>query len=171
MTIAAASLAPILTPNDLFAQGAPVQASILWIKRGSDQARVDVMTESGYAVAARLMRDVKANQIGRPSPSLLLLIAWMQAWLAAYGHHVCFNIHSGLRTIRTNNNIEGAARSSLHLPDKFGRFRALDFSAAPIPSEYLGRLAAMAQQGGVGFYSARNFTHVDDGRQRYWRSK
>jgi uncharacterized protein YcbK (DUF882 family) len=40
-----------------------------------------------------------------------------------------------------------------------------------IPVNYLGQLAQVAQQGGVGFYTDRKqgFVHVDDGRVRYWR--
>jgi uncharacterized protein YcbK (DUF882 family) len=42
-----------------------------------------------------------------------------------------------------------------------------------ISTEYLGRLAALAHQGGVGFYTDRpqGFVHIDDGRIRYWRKE
>lgn len=94
----------------------------------------------------------------------------MQAWLAAYGHHVLFNVHSGLRTKSTNDYFEGAL-SSYHLPDERMVFRAGDLDCPSIPSEYIGRLAFLSQQGGVGFY-VRNFTHTDvRGRVTYWRSR
>jgi uncharacterized protein YcbK (DUF882 family) len=49
-------------------------------------------------------------------------------------------------------------------------FRAGDLSTPSIPSEYMGRLAYLSQQGGVGFYT-RDFIHTDvRGRVVAWRS-
>ena len=76
---------------------------------------------------------------------------------------------SGLRLAATNRSTEGASRSSLHQPDRANFFRAVDYRSATVNSEYLGRLAALAQQGGVGFYDAAGFVHVDVGPSRYWR--
>ncbi len=172
-TLLATSVAPILLPGDLFAQtiNQPNRQvpSVLWVKRDGQEARVDYATPEGYQTIVWLLRDVRANKTGHPDFRLLQLLSWMQAWLAAYGHHVRFDLHSGLRTPATNKKIEGAAQASFHLPDATGMFRATDFSTTTINSEYMGRLAYLARQGGVGFYAAKNFTHVDTGGMRHWR--
>jgi uncharacterized protein YcbK (DUF882 family) len=126
-------------------------------------------TDEGFRAIAWMMRDVRAGVTGTPDWRLLQQWSWMQAWLAAYGHHARFDIHSGLRTRETNDFYEGAL-ASYHLPDQRMVFRAGDFSTPSIPSEYMGRLAYLSQQGGVGFY-ARDFIHTDvRGRVVAWRS-
>lgn len=170
--ISAAALAPMLVPR--VGLSATVDASpvptVLWLRRGRDEYRLDYTTREGYEAAAWLLRDVRANVVGRPSQDLLRLWAWMQAWLAGYGRHQPFNIHSGLRTPKTNSVAEGAL-GSYHLADSFGVFRAGDMDVPGIGSEYIGRLAYLAGQGGVGFY-VRDFTHTDvRGKLTFWRSR
>lgn len=149
--------------------------TILWISRGAESAQVDYNTALGYRQTAYLLRDVQAAKMGHPDLRLLQTASWMQTWLAMNGHHVCFNILSGLRTPQTNSRTENAAQNSLHLPDQRGVFKALDLRTKTIPSVYLGKLAAHLKQGGVGFY-ARDFIHMDTGAvvgksglQRIWR--
>lgn len=149
--------------------------TILWLSRGSEELQFDYSTEIGYRSASYLLRDVQARKQGYPDWRLLQTLSWMQTWLAMYGHHVRFDALSGLRTRETNNRTENAARNSYHLPDERGVFRAIDFRANSIPSAYLGKLAALLQQGGVGFYQ-RDFIHIDtgsligkSGSQRIWR--
>ena len=148
--------------------------TILWLKRGTDELQFDYSTDQGFSSAAWLLRDIQENQQGYPDWRLLQTLSWMQTWLAMYGHHVCFDTLSGLRTPATNNRTENAAQNSCHLPDARGVFRAIDFRTKTIPSDYLGQLAAKLQQGGVGFYT-RNFIHLDtgslvgkNGGQRIW---
>ena len=172
MAIGAAA-APLIVPRDLFAQvaknGSAQVPAVLWLKRGQYEARLDYATEQGYRYVCWFLRDVQANVIGIPDWRLLQLLSWMQAWLAGYGHHVSFNIHSGLRTPITNNRTENAAQRSMHLPDRNGVFRAVDYSTKAITGDYLSRLADLARQGGVGFYTHQNFTHNDVGSVRHWR--
>lgn len=162
---AAVSLAP-LSSLPAFAETAP---TILWLKRGGEQAQVDYSTTEGYAAARYLLRDVQAGVAGYPHIALLQLLSWEQAWLAAYNVYDYFDVFSGMRTPATNNRTEGAARASWHLPDAEGVFRASDIHHRLISPEYLGRLAALAAQGGVGFYIRKAFVHHDVGRIRYWR--
>lgn len=143
---------------------------VLWASRAGYEAQVDCNTGHGQQTLAWLLRDIRAgNLTGIPHPGLVKLLCWQQAWLAAYGFHVRFDILSGLRLAATNRSTEGASRSSLHQPDATNIFRAVDFRSATVNSEYLGRLAALAKQGGVGFYDDAGFVHVDVGRSRYWR--
>lgn len=141
----------------------------LWLRRGGDAVLLDLDTPEGYKGAAWMLRDVHAGVIGRPSPDLLRLLAWAQAWLAAYGYHECYAVHSGLRTPFTNQMTEGAALNSRHLPNANMVFRASDVSMARIDASYLARVFALAKYGGVGLYDRRGFVHVDDDRVRYWR--
>ncbi|TDF55929.1 D-Ala-D-Ala carboxypeptidase family metallohydrolase [Cupriavidus sp. L7L] len=169
-TVAAAAIAPCVGVREALGQEAPMP-SVLWLRRGKDQARIDFATQEGYNAAAYLLRDAQANFVGRPHPALLRLLAWEQAWLAAYGYTIPFLIHSGCRLASTNSR-EGGALNSRHLPNDMGVFRAVDFSTREISAEYLGRLAYVASQGGVGFYSQRGFVHNDvDSRIRTWRGK
>jgi uncharacterized protein YcbK (DUF882 family) len=55
------------------------------------------------------------------------------------------------------------ARDSLH---PLGR--AIDIRLADVPLESLRDAARSMRSGGVGFYAASNFVHVDTGRVRAW---
>jgi uncharacterized protein YcbK (DUF882 family) len=169
----ATATAPLIAPRDILAgtlqsaqtftaTGQPVP-TVLWMKRGSDEARLDFSTEEGYRQVAWLLRDKQSGSIGKPHMRLLQLMAWQQAWLAAYGIHIRMNIHSGLRMPWTNQHTENAAKNSYHLPDRDMVFKAADYDTPNVPSNYMGQLARYASQGGVGFYPASGFTHIDTG--------
>lgn len=164
---AAAAIALAAT-QPLFAQGGAIPTT-LWLRRGGDELRLDVATPSGYEGVRYLLRDVRAGVMGHPHTALLQLLCWEQAWLAAYGCHAPFVATSGLRLPRTNDVTEGAARGSTHLPDEKGVFRGADLHHPVISTDYFSRLAALATQGGVGIYIAKNFVHHDVGRVRVWR--
>jgi len=165
----ATAIAPSVSVGQVFAHEVAVP-SVLWLRRGGDEARVDYATEQGYRYVTYLLRDVQARFVGTPDPRLLQLLAWQQAWLAAYGYVMPFKVHSGCRTNSTNSR-EGGVQNSQHLPDEAGVFRAVDFSTKEVSAEYMGRLAYLAQQGGVGFYNADGFVHNDVGRVRTWRGR
>ncbi|MFZ6774416.1 YcbK family protein [Undibacterium sp. SXout7W] len=168
-------LSSALAGNELAAGQVYRTPTLLWLKRGGEELQFDYATDIGYRSACYLLRDVQASQQGHPDWRMLQTLSWMQTWLALYGHHVRFDALSGLRTPATNNRTENAAQNSFHLPDAKGVFRAIDFRANSIPSSYLGKLATLLQQGGVGFYQ-RDFIHIDtgnligkNGSQRIWR--
>jgi hypothetical protein len=144
---------------------------VLWLERDRRSWRLDLASQADYRAVCWILRDTAAGGLeALASPRLLLTAAWMQAFLAVYGVHRPFHVHSGFRT-RATNTACGGARASQHLRDAAGYFHAIDIHMDGIPNEYLGRLAALAHQGGVGFYEnrTRGFVHVDDGRVRYWR--
>lgn len=159
------------TGNPLYAAGQPSNTNkMLWLQRGDDNLKLNIGTTEGYQGACWILRDTTANKSAWASMELLETLAWMQAWLAAYQVHKPFIVHSGFRTKYTNE-LAGGAKASLHMRDGSGFFHAADIRVPGISAEYIGRLAALAHQGGVGFYTNRKlgFTHVDDGRVRYWR--
>lgn len=151
--------------------------SVLWLRRANEEMQFDYSTDKGFRAASYFLRDIQAGVRGTPDYRLLQTLSWMQTWLAINGHHVVFDVLSGLRTESTNAKTENAAQNSMHLPDENGVFRAIDFRTKDIPASYLGKLATMLKQGGVGFYT-RNFLHLDtgaligkSGSQRIWHSR
>ena len=146
----------------------------LWLKRDDSELRLNYLDQAGnldaqnYKAACWMLRDVQLNKIGYVSLRLLETVSWMQAYLIQHNVQRPFLVHSGLRMPSTNKKVEGA-RSSMHLPDDKGFFRAMDISMDGVDSKYLGALAAYAHQGGIGFYPGRRFIHVDTGTIRYWK--
>ena len=58
---------------------------------------------------------------------------------------------------------EGVAPGSLHMVGQ-----AIDIRLADVPLARLRTAALSIRGGGVGYYPASNFVHVDTGRVRYW---
>jgi uncharacterized protein YcbK (DUF882 family) len=78
-----------------------------------------------------------------------------------------FEIISGYRSPATNEQLrarsEGVARHSLHTEG-----RALDVRLRGVNCGRLRDLAIGQRLGGVGYYAASDFVHVDTGRIRTW---
>lgn len=129
--------------------------TVYWQNGGLDQ--------SGYARVCHFLRDWRANETIPMDPRLLDLLCAMQAWVGAYGFTKPFVTTSGYRTRRTNENLEGTARNSMHLYGK-----AVDIVFPDLPVSYMGQLAQHYAAGGVGFYPSSGFVHVDTGRIRTW---
>ena len=166
LKLAAASVLAAPLPC-LSGQGLP---RALWLQRDKEWGLIDIESGEGYRQACWLLRDTQAGRTASASMRLLQTAAWMQAFFAAYQVHRPFVVHSGFRTKFTNETC-GGAKASLHMQDESGLFHAMDIHMDGIPVTYLGNLAALARQGGVGFYTDRpkGFVHIDDGRVRVWR--
>ena len=63
--------------------------------------------------------------------------------------------------LRTHGH--GVARHSLHM-----RAMAIDIRVPGIPTAHLRDAALALHRGGVGYYAASDFVHVDVGRVRRW---
>ena len=78
-----------------------------------------------------------------------------------------FQVISGYRSPMTNAMLRersgGVAAKSLHMQGK-----AIDIRLADVPLVKLRNAALSLQQGGVGYYPASDFVHVDTGRVRRW---
>jgi uncharacterized protein YcbK (DUF882 family) len=114
-----------------------------------------------------LLRDFRVNQIKPIDPRLLDLLFELNARL---GSDQPFHVISGYRTPETNAMLHerggahsGVATHSLHMDGK-----AIDIRVPGIKLEHLRDTAKTLRVGGVGFYPASNFVHVDTGRVRYW---
>jgi uncharacterized protein YcbK (DUF882 family) len=120
--------------------------------------------EESLARVNRLLRDFRTQEEHVIDPSLLDVLFDLQT-LA--GTDRPFQVISGYRSPRTNEmlreNSDGVAQHSMHLVGK-----AIDIRLDAFPTRHLGELARSLGRGGVGFYQASDFVHVDTGRVRYW---
>ena len=134
--------------------------------------RIDVTyAEAGELVPGalaeldRFLRDFRTGDVHPIDPGVLDL-AWSLA-RAADRPLGTFEIVSGYRSPRTNALLRersgGVASRSMHLEG-----RALDLRLPGVPTHRLRDLALALQRGGVGFYPASDFVHVDTGRVRHW---
>jgi uncharacterized protein YcbK (DUF882 family) len=114
-----------------------------------------------------LLRDFRVNQVKPIDPALLDLLFELNGTL---GTAHPFHVISGYRTAQTNAMLQerggahsGVATHSLHMDGK-----AIDIRVPGVHLEQLRDAAKSLKIGGVGFYPASNFVHVDTGRVRYW---
>ena len=114
-----------------------------------------------------LLRDFRVNEIKAIDPQLLDLLYELNGRL---GTDQPFHVISGYRTPETNAMLQecggaksGVATHSLHIDGK-----AIDIRVPGIKLEHLRDTAKSLRIGGVGYYPASNFVHVDTGRVRYW---
>lgn len=140
------------------------------LQRGQDRFQIDLRTKEGYRIASYLLRDIRAGRQGYPHIEMLRLVAWAQAWLAAYDRFTVIKITSGLRTKATNSSTEGAARNSRHLPNPEGVFYAMDVDPYGVDRNYFGQLISTPRFGGVGWYP--HHIHFDiRNHPAYWVKK
>ena len=78
-----------------------------------------------------------------------------------------FHVISGFRSPATNaylrSHSPGVAKHSLHMEG-----RAIDVRLPGLPTRKLRDIALSMQRGGVGYYPASDFVHMDTGRVRAW---
>lgn len=110
------------------------------------------------------LRDFRTGDVHDIDPGLLDLLHHLQGQTESSRP---FQVISGYRSPRTNamlrQHSEGVAAGSLHLQGQ-----AIDIRLADVPLAKLRAAALAAKRGGVGFYPASDFVHVDTGRVRYW---
>lgn len=111
-----------------------------------------------------ILRDYRTDDVLPMDLPLLDLLHTLQGVLATPKP---FQIISGYRSPKTNAMLAahsgGVAKTSLHMQG-----RAIDIHVEGIPLDQLRRAAIELQVGGVGYYPASNFVHVDTGRVRTW---
>ncbi len=111
-----------------------------------------------------LLRDFRTGDIHAIDTNLLDLLHQMARHLDT---RQSFEIISGYRSPTTNAALrrksEGVAARSLHMVGQ-----AIDIRMAGVPLTRLRSAALDLRSGGVGYYPASNFVHVDTGRVRRW---
>lgn len=111
-----------------------------------------------------VLRDFRTDDVGDIDPALLDLLHGLAATV---GSRQAFQVISGYRSPATNERLRqrssGVASGSLHLLGQ-----AIDIRLADVPLTTLRDAALLMRSGGVGYYAASGFVHVDTGRVRSW---
>jgi uncharacterized protein YcbK (DUF882 family) len=130
---------------------------------------------SDYAVAGRyeagalaavnhLLRDFRTGDVHTIDPALLDLLHQLAASVDTTRP---FEVISGYRSPVTNAALrrrsEGVAAHSLHMVGQ-----AIDIRLGDVRLDHVRAAAIDIGRGGVGYYPASNFVHVDTGRVRRW---
>jgi uncharacterized protein YcbK (DUF882 family) len=118
------------------------------------QARID-----------QFLRDYRTGEVHEYDPQLFDLLRDL---LVSVGRPEAeINVVCGYRTPGTNEFLRthghGVARHSLHM-----RAMAIDIRLPGVPTARLRDAALALHRGGVGYYAASDFVHVDVGRVRRW---
>jgi uncharacterized protein YcbK (DUF882 family) len=123
----------------------------------------DYVPES-LAEINHVLRDYRTDQVAAIDVRLLDLLDRVKAKL---GTSQPFQVISGYRSPATNHMLSerssGVAKHSLHMQAK-----AIDIRIPGIHLADLHRTGLALQGGGVGYYPASNFVHLDVGRVRHW---
>lgn len=130
---------------------------------------VEYFRDGAYSAAAlasvdRVLRDHRTGEVHAIAPGLLDLLYDVAA---RAGHDPEFEVISGYRSARSNALLQerssGVASHSLHMEG-----RAIDVRLVGCELGALRDAALGLGRGGVGFYRASQFVHVDVGRVRAW---
>jgi uncharacterized protein YcbK (DUF882 family) len=111
------------------------------------------------------LRDYRTGDVREYDPSLFDLLHDLMVSLGRPGGEI--NVVCGYRTPHTNEYLRthghGVARHSLHM-----QAMAIDIRIPGVPTAKIRDAALALRRGGVGYYAASDFVHVDVGRVRRW---
>jgi uncharacterized protein YcbK (DUF882 family) len=111
-----------------------------------------------------LLRDFRTNEVHAIDPALLDLLFELRTRVDS---ERAFHVISAYRSPKTNEMLRrstaGVAEHSMHMLGK-----AIDIRLESFPTDRLAEVARSLRRGGVGYYRASDFVHVDTGRVRYW---
>lgn len=121
--------------------------------------------QDGLDEINHVLRDHRADEITTMDVRLLDTLHALQRELDATGREV--HVISGYRAPATNEMLRrqgrNVARRSLHTQGK-----AMDVRLAGLPLANVHQAALGMEAGGVGYYPASEFVHIDVGRVRRW---
>jgi uncharacterized protein YcbK (DUF882 family) len=111
-----------------------------------------------------VLRDHRTGETHAMAPQLFDLVTALRARLET---ETVVQVISGYRSPVTNAALhahsEGVASHSLHMVGE-----AMDLRIAGVELDHIRDAALSLQRGGVGYYPASQFVHVDVGRVRRW---
>lgn len=163
-----ASAAPLYAAPHYTAAFAPRELHFLHTHTGEKLA-VEYCSGTGYlpdalATVNQFLRDFRTGEVHDIDPSLLDLLHRVRSLTESTRP---FEVISGYRSPVTNATLrqrsEGVAAHSLHMVGQ-----AIDIRLNDVPLKTLREAALSIKGGGVGYYAASNFVHVDTGRVRFW---
>ncbi|HET6628565.1 MAG TPA: DUF882 domain-containing protein [Woeseiaceae bacterium] len=127
-------------------------------------ARGGEYVESALEEVERFLSDFRTGDRKTIDPELLDLLYELRETLGSDG---TFEVISAYRSPKTNAMLRkrgsGVARNSQHLAGK-----AIDVRLRDVSLVRLRDAAIAMERGGVGYYEASNFVHLDTGRVRRW---
>lgn len=167
-TLAVAGGTLVARPRRVGASARPRSLGLRHLHTGEtltvDYAVGEAYLPDALAAVNRLLRDFRTGDIHPIDPGLLDLLHRVAGLLDT---HQSFEVISGYRSPRTNAALrrksEGVAARSLHMVGQ-----AIDIRVAGVELVTLRAAALDLKGGGVGYYPASNFVHVDTGRLRHW---
>jgi uncharacterized protein YcbK (DUF882 family) len=156
-------------PRYLFAEAAPARALQFTHTHTGERLAVEYFSGGTYlqdalATVNYFLRDFRTGDVHDIHPELLDLLHGLAQTTETSKP---FQVISGYRSPATNEMLrhrsEGVAAGSLHM-----KGQAIDIRLADVPLTKLRGAALEASRGGVGYYPASDFVHVDTGRVRSW---
>jgi uncharacterized protein YcbK (DUF882 family) len=112
-----------------------------------------------------LLRDFRTGERHAIDPSLM---DYLHQVAQSLGTDPAFRVISGYRSPQTNAHLHeqstGVAKHSLHIEG-----RAIDVRMPGVDCAALAAHALDLKRGGVGYYRASDFVHLDTGAFRTWR--
>jgi uncharacterized protein YcbK (DUF882 family) len=136
----------------------------------SDRLTIPYFADGTYLpeALARLDRFLRDHRTGEEHPIDAALFDLLHELRLATRTRGPFQVISCYRSPATNTRLRsapasGVARGSLHLQG-----RAIDVRLGDVTSAVLRDAALGLRRGGVGYYRASDFVHVDTGRVRAW---
>ena len=166
--LAQPATASLTAPADRTVIGPPRTLAFNNIHTG-EQARIAYWADGQYLAGGlsevnAILRDYRNGEIHPIEPRLLDLLHRVQG---AVGSTSSFQVISGYRSPATNAMLRatghGAASKSLHM-----KGWAIDIRLADCQLAHLRDAALSLRGGGVGYYPADDFVHVDVGPVRRW---
>ena len=167
--LAAAALPILAAPRALFASALASRTLAFTHTHTGERLAVEYFSGGTYVPDAltainHLLRDFRTGDVHVIDAGLLDLLHRLAAVTEAARP---FQIISGYRSPATNEMLrhksEGVAAGSLHM-----KGQASDIRLADVPLAKLRQAALEVRRGGVGYYPASDFVHVDTGRVRAW---
>jgi uncharacterized protein YcbK (DUF882 family) len=167
---AALTGAVALWPQSLIAANSSGRRIALTNLHTGERLDVEYYREDDYvpeALAAIdvLLRDFRNGDQHAIDPKLMDYLVDVAAQL---GVPPAYSVISGYRSPQTNERLHerssGVSQHSLHMQG-----RAIDVRMAGVDCTDLAARAESLKRGGVGYYRATNFVHLDTGAFRTWR--
>jgi uncharacterized protein YcbK (DUF882 family) len=159
----------IVAPRRLLAEAVSVRTLRFTHTHTGERLAIEYFSAGSYLPDALVtvnyfLRDFRTGDIHDIDPALLDLLHGLARMTATTKP---FQVISAYRSPATNEMLrhrsEGIAAGSLHMNGQ-----AIDIRLADVGLPTLRRVALDARRGGVGYYPASDFVHLDTGRVRTW---
>jgi uncharacterized protein YcbK (DUF882 family) len=154
----------------LFAAEQDVRSIALTNLHTGEHLQTDYFRNGGYVQEAldqieKVLRDFRNGERHVMDPKLM---DYLVDVAAKVGAKPSFSVISGYRSPATNEKLHekssGVSQHSLHMQG-----RAIDVRINGVDCADLAASALQLKRGGVGYYKASNFVHLDTGAFRTWR--